>query len=368
MEYPIQKELDITEDNLNDLIRNNILEKNELKPEFTSKINSNNLSLILFYFEFDYFFSTKNILSTFYKKENNIYPHIYSPEIYILDHLTNFYFSVQSNFSLTLRWINGEGQINNLDKVNFEFNKNFNGKLYSFSIENITNITCINKNKLSFYLDLNYISDNNVIGEIKIDQITSEIIKNKYFPIYYFIRKSSFNDLDINFKLLDLKDDLTNFMIEGMICKEDIINDLRKGKYINFISNYKGHYDICSKIGLLHIYDENKMNEEERVEDNVYENKDEDEYNEDEYYILIKINSLDSQPYHNVLIEIICLDYYKDKENPNYMPINQFISGTFNLTSKNEFKNTENVFFYITNEERKMKIIKLLNLVKIMKD
>jgi len=46
------------------------------------------------------------------------------------------------------------------------------------------------------------------------------------------------------------------------------------------------------------------------------------------------------------------LDNFKQKGISNYIPINQFISGTFNLTYKNESKKTEKVYFYIQNEEK----------------
>ena len=265
IEYPFQNiSLDISYDNLNDLLYNEFFELRGPLKNFI-KNNNNNNSYFLFHFDL-YSYYTKNILnilSTFYQNESNIYPHIYSSEIYHLDYITNFYFFLPSNFSLTLKWINGEGQINNLNnfkKGDFELNKNFIGKPYSFSIENITNITCINKKLFSFYLELNYITERNVIRQIDINRPTSEIIKNKQFPIYYFFPYYFINDhLDINFKLLDFEYDLNNFIIEGMICEEDLINDLRQGNHINFKTDYKGQYDLCSKIGLLQFFESNNI-------------------------------------------------------------------------------------------------------------
>ena len=76
-------------------------------------------------------------------------------------------------------------------------------------------------------------------------------------------------------------------------------------KYITFKADYKGQYDLCSKIGLLQIYNIS----------NFYG------------YILIKIDSLDSKQYSNVLIEILSLGYDPiDSIMANHIPINQFIS------------------------------------------
>ena len=323
-EYPIQNEVDISQDNLLDISQDNLnniiifesFTELERPIKFLSQNNSNHLYFILFYFVIVSDLNTY-ILSTFYNKENNIYPQIYSSEIYLLDYMANFNFFMQSYFSLTLRWINGEGHINNLNNENFELNKNFIGKPYSYSIENIANITCINKNNFSLYLDLNYISGNN-IREMQVKQTSSEIIRSKYFPIYYFI-KVEFSYADINLKLIDLENDLTNFAIEGMQFKEHLKNFYTESKYIDpkdFKSDYKGQYDLCSKIGFLKMY-LNNDNVPGKFEQN---------------YFLIKIDIEKKEKYKqnsNILIEMLSTgdNYYYEYELPNYMPINQFIYG-----------------------------------------
>ena len=332
----ISNETSITYDNLYNLINDEDFIPLERSLKYLSKNNSNHISFILFYFDFDYLYNTKDILSTFYKNESIIYPHIYSSGIYLLGSIANFNLSMQSNFSLSLKWINGEGQINNLNTVNFELNKNFKGKPYSFSIENITNLICINKNEFILYLELIYITENNVIEKIKFDQPTSEIIKNKHFPIYYYFEYNINNPyLDINLKLLDFKNYLTNFTIEGMICKDDIINDLINGKYINFKSDYKGQYDLSTKNGLLQIYydDDHGMNFD--------------------LYLLIKINSLESNHYSNVLVEILCLEKSSDENNNPVIPINQFITGSFNIIGNKDQTNIDNLFYTIMLDEDK---------------
>jgi len=335
--FSIQKEtdIDITLDNLYNLIDVNFDDFTLLKRplKYLSKNNSNHISFIFFYFDFYYSYNTKDILSNFYKNESIIYPNIYSSEIYLLGYIANFNLSMQSNFSLSVKWINGEGQINNLNKVNFELNKNFKGKPYSFSIEDITNLTCINKNEFVIYLELNYITENNVIEKIKVDQPKSEIIKNKHFPIYYYFEYSLENPyLDINLKLLDFENYLTNFTIEGMLCKQSTIDDLRNGKHINFINDYRGQYDLCTKNGLLQIY--SNINDDGMTFD---------------LYILIKINSLESKQYSNVLVEILCLEKFSVDNNNAAIPINQFITGSFNEIGNTT--NIDNLFYSIMSNE-----------------
>ena len=346
-EYPFEDKLDITQENLNNLIYNDYFSFKQLDTpvKFLSK-NNNNISFILFSFSFFHYYNNKNILSTFYKSESKIYPHIYSSEIYILDYITNFDFSMDINCLLNLRWINGEGQINSLTDKNFELNENFIGMVHSFSIDDIEdknkNIIFINQNESIFYLELDYIKENNIIREITVDQPTSEVIKNKKFPFYYFIKSSSEINLDINFKLLDFVDDFTIFTIEGMKCKGNILDDFNKGKYIDFKKNYVGQYDFCSKIGLLQIHDSNNY------ENGIYEIEDGEE-NED--YILIKIDVLDSKIYLNGLIQIICMDTYF---SITLIPINQFITGSLNLTDLIRLNYEEYYKYYIiSNEEGK---------------
>ena len=118
-----------------------------------------------------------------------------------------------------------------------------------------------------------------------------------------------------------------------MLCNENIINDLRQEKYITFKADYKGQYDLCSKIGLLQIYNIS----------NFYG------------YILIKIDSLDSKQYSNVLIEILSLGYDPiDSRMANHIPINQFISGSFNLRDYNKYNN---IGYIITNKNKNDSII-----------
>ena len=206
-----------------------------------------------------------------------------------------------TNFSLIISCIYGEGEIENFMNMPMKFDKNYNGKPYSTILSNDTYIKITNNGHFILYLELKYLMETNNFGEIMIGEPLGIIIKGITFPIYYTV---SLQEIIINFNIIDFYDLKANFTIEGMKIddKNNIENDIR-----NFKREFKGVYDISTKVGFLQ-----------------YKNKTEN--NKD---MLIKIDESNHNFTSNILIDIIAMGLSKN----DYIPINQFIRGSLEYST-----------------------------------
>ena len=125
------KTLDISNAALNNLCIN-INETNQIN------IQENILDFILL--KYSFILSDDDIhtfFSYFYDETNEIYPQVYSPQIFkingkiTLNKLNNYYIN---DYSLSIKWINGTGDIINFIPKKLHLNKNQKEKLYSIPI------------------------------------------------------------------------------------------------------------------------------------------------------------------------------------------------------------------------------------------
>ena len=171
-------------------------------------------------------------------------------------------------------------------------------------------------------MDFDFLFKNNIIGEILYGETKSLIIKKPNdFPIYLFMKFYAQDSTDINFKIINYLNDLTDFTIEGFVCDYDDIEKKGNEKFIDYKGYFKGKYDLFSKNGFLTL-----------------SNFSYDIGNETNY-LLIKID-LDNKTESNidVLIEIIALPKETSLLGGGYIPVNNFISGSFNLLNEKENK------------------------------
>jgi hypothetical protein len=142
----------------------------------------------------------------------------------------------------------------------------------------------------------------------------NEIIINKQIPFFYYIKYNK--NIVINFRLINNDEiispsgnETTNFDIEGYILEYKYIEKKLKGEYIELKKPIKGYYDLVAKTGLFQINEENNENEE---------------------YLLIKIDAIKGTNNYidsNLIIQTVSM--YLDN-NSYILPINQYIAGRFN--------------------------------------
>ena len=330
------EKLDMQVDSMNTLI-DKYKNLNNTKQNAIYCNNNNNLNYILF--SISLIERQITIQNSFYDRKEEIYPQVYSPQIFKIENNTKikYTFLRNMNFNLIANWIHGEGEIVNFGLVNLEMDVNYMGRPYSILISEI-NDTIIFKNPKDFvlYLGLKYNANKNIILEEITEYQISNIIQNKSFPFYYYIRNNlDENDsMDLNLKILDFQEMMKNITIEQMFCDEDTLDSLKQGKSINFKTKYKGHYDISSKSGLIQIKNDGKK----------------------ESITLIKIDGPRNQLNQRILVQMIALilrpnliDYFYLN---SYVPVNQFIAGSITKS-----KNSAIYILNSDNEEIAEKII-----------
>ena len=298
---------------------------------FFENFMDNNLSFILLQFKTN---EEELILTTFYDEKKDIYPQIYSPQIFKIDNETKFYFSSIDDYSVTLKWINGTGTITGFLNKDLKQDKNNKDKLYSVALSDMEskNISFSNIDGLYIFIKLDYNIISNFKGEIQ-PYSKIEIINDKIFPIYYFKKfnsiYSSLNStytIDINYKIHNFNDYMENFTVEGMFCDQKTIEEKQTQNYIDFSADITSEYDISIKNGFLHINYTDIQNQ----------------ISEFKNYIMIKINKLNNEKTDNkILVQIIAIEFL---DNEGYIPIpyNQFIMGTLNSSNMKKY--------YLSNE------------------
>ena len=175
------------------------LENEEIKgynfSDITSNLTSieklsNYTTLVKFKFE-----NTKiaNILSTLSNIKKNIYPQIYSTQMYYFNENKNFSFYLNQSLILNLNYILGQGTII-CPRYTLSANVNFKGKpflipikqgesILSFSLDETKEIK--ERQKLIFYAKF---QQNNNIKEITQGETLREIVNANKFPLYYYIK------------------------------------------------------------------------------------------------------------------------------------------------------------------------------------
>ena len=176
----------------------------------------------------------KNIISD---KIEDIYPQIYSAQIYYIDNSNKtYYFKLKNDYIGNYQYISGDSEINenNLSSIGFK------GKLTIFPVYNEYNMTfSTNASEFIYYIQLINKMLNKGIEELKQGKPIIQMTKNPIFPLYYYykIKNENYANININVKIdnnnISNKD---NFYISGYIVDEDKIE--RKKNMVN-IFNYQ---------------------------------------------------------------------------------------------------------------------------------
>ena len=293
-------------------------EQSLFKYIFKNNNYTKNISHFIFRFEFEEN-GIKNIISTFYNKISNNYPQIYSSEMYYGNASSLFFnYALEYNYLFTTKYIAGGSFFLNLNYLLEEITlaRNYRGKPISIQISPGTkSMKYRSKNEFVFYLKIEYSMKNKGIEEIIPGETKSHIINSGYFPLYYYLYLNETKNLSVDisirlnsYNLSELKND---FEIKGYLVDENTIKSKIRGEYIELDENKAIHgiFMECYKFGLLQI----KGNTSE-------ENK----------YLLISISNKDKSEFqYNILVEII----YNEYKNRYFIPINQYIIQTFDITN-----------------------------------
>ena len=281
--------------------------------------DDDNVIFILFKFEF-FDNKIKNILLNFVNKENQICPQIYSSQIYQLYnsylHLFDFSLEKDEDYSLIISRIQGSGIIDLLYSrypSKFYISNNFKGNSITFSLKNIQSALFKGNEDVIFNIKLSYLG-NNEVREVIYGETMNDVIQNRHFPLYYYINYNINEFMHITFRIInyDQLNTTINYDIEGYILDYEYIEKKLKGEYIKLENPIKGDYDIYSNVGFLNV---NRSN---------IDNK----------YILILINKEKSDNYNNNNLIVQVTPIYQN--NDEYvLPINQYITGAFNMKKEN---------------------------------
>ena len=309
----------------------------EFKYTYDKGGKENDVSHFLFKFRFDNN-KIKNIISAFCDKFTNIFPQIYSSQMYYLYNSTKvFNFSLVHDYTFLYKFIGGWQGSMDLNFQKFReivTSRNFRGKPIALQISPETkNMTFwVNKRNLIkdyiFYIKLNYNMRNKGAEEIISGETRSEIISNGYFPIYYYLNLNKKTEVNVDINIYDVSNLSNDFEIKGYILNQDSITRKIRGENILLTEEdaINGLYFPSYKMGLLQI---NKKT-----------------INED--YILISILHK-GMPLINdtyFLVETITNEHLDDIY---FMPINQYILDSFDINETSSRK--ENKYYLDFNDK-----------------
>jgi len=240
----------------------------------------------------------------------------YSSQIYILSNSSkefNFNFNY-GNCLLIFKFISGEGTISFGEYPKIEANSNYLGKLITIPTSKVKNIIFQTEESFIYHLKLKYIRPKSDTKELIIDESLNEILLDIQFPIYYYLKIGNQDNIDINFRIINLKDE-NNIFINGYMIDNEALERKLNGEFIELKDTIIGNYDKSFKNGLLQI--------NETIINKYFKNNERDIKNDKTEYLLIKI---DGEHYisNSLSVEIIAMS----KNNGNYLvPVNQYIMG-----------------------------------------
>ena len=360
----------ISSENLNEYAGINISIKNnneELKykdfSNFTYVYNeiNNDVYYILFTFEFKNN-EIKNIISSFCDRIENIYPQIYSGQMFYLDNFAKINnLKLNGDYFLKYQFINGESGIFNYSIQNFSninITQNFKGKPITVPINRTSKNFSFYTNNIKHIFYYQLINSVKVKGaeEIKIEEPLTELLKSFTFPLYFFYKlKNKIHitmDVNVRFQKYDIFERNAKYSINGYIInKQMLIKKLREDN-IQLEKPINGTYSDTFGIGLLRL--------------------DQDINITNENFLLIEINNLDkSDSYASGLsiVEISAKEYDENNNDTAYiLPINKYIIESFNginntLKKENKYciyipkENTSETWIELSTELDEIKLI-----------
>ena len=279
----------------------------------------------------------KSIKSSFTDNVEDLYPQIYTTQMFFLSNMTkNNYFNLVNNYTLKHQYVYGDSGNVNVSFLNFEkfySTRNFKGKPLAFPVGPETNkIFCSTKYMdYVYFLSLIYNMKNKGVEELIPGETISNFIKDGSFPLFYYlkVKNEKYINIEINLRLNSYDDTLlhNNFLIKGFVLDEDSINRKIRGEYIQLEDEKNGYYSDTFKVGLLQINQEIKDNKN---------------------YILIQILNNDRLYFNSyLLVEIVTKEI---NDNAYFLPINQYIIETFD-DDYNETK-TENKYYLCSRDKQ----------------
>jgi len=262
-----------------------------------------------------------NILSTLSNNKQEIYPQIYSTQMFNFREYKKFIFNLNYNFTLILNYILGQGEII-CPKFNLTPNVNFKGKPFLINLNNGENNLEFKINEDEEFKELVFYTkfqQNNEIKEITQGETLREFVNGLRFPIYYYIknRENEINHMNIHFIIKNLKDKdkITIFEINGYIMNENDFTTKRSinGEFIDLKNPIRGSYDTCFRNGILYINETIKENN----------------------YVLIKIDSSSHLIEDEIIMDILTMS----KNEGNYtLPINNYLTDIYDSTENKSYK------------------------------
>ena len=220
---------------------------------------------------------------------------------------------------LIFKLVYGRGIIifDNYPKI--DINENYLGKQITIPFSEVKNITfqSYKEEDFIFYIKLEYVSQQFEMKEIFYDESMNEILLNTKFPIFYYIKCDGQDNIDINFRIINIEDinTSTDITINGYMINQTTFKRRLNGEFIELKESIKGQYDKVFKNGILQI--------NETIINKYIKNYKGDNGNETMNYTLIVI---DGEHFisNSLSIEIIAMS----KNNDNYLvPVNQYIMG-----------------------------------------
>ena len=214
------------------------------------------------YYEFEFEFlnkDIKNIIISFMDNVENVYPQIYSAQMYYIANLTKITnFNIQNKYTLIYQYIYGKYggmKFPNIDEE-IVITRNYKGKPLSILIDKDTNMT-INKAEIDFiYLyQLIYNDKNRGIEEIKLGEPKSQILDGVQFPIYFYLKLEKNNNVNIIANLIlkaNIETELDeNIDINGYLLNENDISRFVNGDYIILKNQIEGYYSNGFDMGFI---------------------------------------------------------------------------------------------------------------------
>ena len=291
-----------------------------------------------------------NIISSFCDKIEEIYPQVYSVQMFYLKNFRKINNFKLKNYYLNYQFISGEeGSIYfpfeyYIQLVNISPNFKQTPILFPI-IDNLDQYQFSSKLQHIFYFQLIYGMKTKGTEEIKSKEPLTQLLEEIYFPLYYYIKIKNkyYINMDVTLKFKNYRStELNNiYTMKGYIVKEDIINRKINGEYIKFDEPIIVNYSDAFGIGLLHL--------NQKAENNETDN-----------YLLIEINCLNKQymnPNGNSMVEISAKEY--DEKMEYILLLNKYIIETFD--TKNGNVREKNEYYIFSPEGNKMEIFVEIN-------
>ena len=272
--------------------------------------NINEIDYILFKFEFTNN-ELKNIISAFSDKIENIYLQIYSIQTFYLDNFDKtYYFKLNNDYKGNYQYISGKpGNINNY--LSSIISK---GKFSIFPILNNDNITISTKhNGFIYYIQLINDMKNKGIEELKHNSPLIHLIKEPFFPLFYYYKLKNKNYINININIKVHNKSLSNnYKSNIYIINEDTLERKKAGEYVPFPTAILSNDSEAFELSFLEVNKELENNET---------------------HLLISVNTKKkiNIKLNIFVVELLVKDY--EENNKLFLPKNEYIIETFNATN-----------------------------------